>query len=76
MLYAGFALSSDGGASWSAPVSLSLAMPLSWIAQTLQGRMVGDYAASVFVTGRPHAVFAAASAPAGAQFSEAIFYSQ
>jgi hypothetical protein len=48
-------------------------MSLSWLPETISGRMVGDYF-SVFYTddGVPHSVFASADAPAG-MFSEAMF---
>jgi hypothetical protein len=46
-------------------------MTLSWIANTDQGRMVGDYMSTSFTgDGKAHPVFAAAKAPTGSVFSE------
>jgi hypothetical protein len=60
----GFASSPDAGASWSAPTQLAGPMSLTDVADTSQGRMVGDYistsfndagaAATVFAIGLPH----------------------
>lgn len=75
-LYAGFIASSNGGATWSSPATLAGPMSLSWLAQTTQGSMVGDYVASFFSSGRARAVFASASAPAGSTLNEAIFVSK
>jgi hypothetical protein len=48
-------------------------MSLSWIASTNQGRMVGDYISSSFVSGSVRPVFAAATAPSGGRFNESMF---
>jgi hypothetical protein len=60
----GYASSPDGGATWSPPTKLTGPMSLTDIANTSQGRMVGDYistsfndagtAATVFAVGLPH----------------------
>ena len=39
----GFISSTNGGASWSTATQLAGPMTLSWVANTSQGRMVGDY---------------------------------
>jgi hypothetical protein len=72
-LSAGFITSQDGGDSWSNPIDLAGPMSLSWLPETISGRMVGDYF-SVFYTddGVPHPAFAGASAPAGT-FFESMF---
>ena len=42
-LNVGFISSTNGGASWSAATNVAGSMSLSWLANTSQGRMVGDY---------------------------------
>lgn len=69
-----FASSGDGGATWSRPRPLSVeTMPLSWIAATDDGRMIGDYLATSFAGGRAVSVFALAAPPVAGRFREAIF---
>ena len=41
-------LSLDGGATWTPPTRIAGPMSLSWIADTNQGRMVGDYMSTSF----------------------------
>jgi hypothetical protein len=49
-------------------------MSLSWLANTSQGRMVGDYiSTSVLSSGRAWPTVAVASAPAGGLFNEAMY---
>jgi len=63
-LNVGFISSSDGGASWGAPIRLNKhAMRLSWLADTALGHMVGDYLSSAFAGGKAVTVFAAAKRP-------------
>jgi hypothetical protein len=69
-LTAGFVSSLDGGATWSAPKQISAPMNLSWIANTSQGRMVGDYISTSFAGGYAFPVFAIAKPPTGGVFSE------
>ena len=60
----GFISSTDAGTTWSASSRLNTAsMELSWLADTSQGRMVGDYISTSFSNGKAVAVFALASAP-------------
>ena len=71
----GFISSRDGGAHWSAPTQLAGPTPLFEIANTSQGRMVGDYistsfnashtAATVFAVGMPQ--------PSPSTFDEAMY---
>ena len=42
-LNVGFISSTNGGTSWSAATNVTGPMSLSWLANTSQGRMVGDY---------------------------------
>jgi hypothetical protein len=71
-LEVGFISSRDGGASWSSPVQLAGPMKLGWIADTSQGRMVGDYISTSFVGGRALPLFAVAGPPTGDLFDEPI----
>ena len=60
----GFVSSTNGGSTWSSPTVLTQSpMSLSWLPQTTQGRMVGDYLLTSFVGGSAFSVFAVANAP-------------
>ena len=73
-LNAGFVASSDGGATWTPPKRLNAnAMSVSWLPDTNQGRMVGDYIAAVFTPGAVASVIPIASAPSGAAFNLAMY---
>jgi hypothetical protein len=48
-------------------------MSLTWLANTDQGFMVGDYLAMAFANGKPHPVFAAAQAPVSGHFRESTY---
>jgi hypothetical protein len=69
----GFIRSPDGGDSWGAPSQLAGPMSLSWLANTSQGRMVGDYISTSFVARAPKPFFAVAKPPSGGVFDEAIY---
>ncbi|MBV9269820.1 MAG: exo-alpha-sialidase, partial [Candidatus Eremiobacteraeota bacterium] len=62
--------SNDGGVSWNTPQALSQPMTLNWIAQTIQGAMVGDYNGITFAGGRPVITFSNAVAPSGLPFDQ------
>jgi hypothetical protein len=62
-LHVGFASSTTGGASWTAPVTLAGPMSLSWIADA-GGAMVGDYLSGSIVNGTVLSAFAVARQPA------------
>jgi hypothetical protein len=67
----GFIGSSDGGASWSAPVQLAGPVTLSWLANTSQGRMATDFTSTSFTAdGTAHPAFAIAHAPTGGVYDE------
>ena len=67
----GFVSSLDGGATWTPPTRVAGPMSMSWIADTNQGRMVGDYISTSFTgDGKAHPVFATAKAPTGGVFSQ------
>lgn len=68
-LNAGFVSSTNGGSSWSAPVQIAGPMTLSWLPNTSQGRMFGDYiSTSIFAGGRAYPVIPVATAPSGTTF--------
>ncbi|HEV2908929.1 MAG TPA: sialidase family protein [Candidatus Eremiobacteraceae bacterium] len=71
-LFVGFVGSLDGGATWTAPQTIAGPMSLSWLAQTTQGPMVGDYIATAFSGGQPIGVFAIAN-PKGVFFDEGMY---
>jgi hypothetical protein len=75
-LSVGYISSANGGSTWNMPVALSGAMLLSWLPNSQNGLMVGDYVATAFANGVPHGVFAVASAISGTTFAEAIYTGQ
>jgi hypothetical protein len=73
-LNVGFISSTNGGASWGAATNVAGPMTLSWLANTSQGRMVGDYiSTSVLPGGRAWPTVAVATAPSGGLFNEAMY---
>jgi len=71
-----FVSSSNAGASWTKPQLLnSRRVPMSGIARTSLGSMVGDYISTSFANGTPVAVLALASRP-GQRLDEAIYASR
>jgi BNR repeat-like domain len=65
--------STNGAASWGTATMVTGPMTLSWLANTTQGVMVGDYISTSFnASGLAHAVFAVATAPSGG-FHEGMF---
>lgn len=67
VLNVGFISSTNGGKSWSASEQLAGGMNLNWLANTSQGRMVGDYISTSIVPGDDDAtpVFEVAFPPTG-----------
>jgi hypothetical protein len=66
--------SRDAGATWGTPQRLSAqTMQRAWSPNTTQGRMLADYISVSYAAGRPLAVWALASEPAGAELRQAIF---
>ena len=60
----GFVSSTNGGTSWSNPSQLAGPMTMSWLPDTSQGRMVGDYMSASFSgDGNVHPTYVLASAP-------------
>ncbi|MFL5830580.1 MAG: sialidase family protein [Solirubrobacteraceae bacterium] len=73
-LTAGYISSPDGGAHWGDPVQLGDSMSLSEIADTSQGRMVGDYISASFnPSGAAVPVVAVGRSPSTAAFDEAMY---
>ena len=68
----GSSTSSDGGATWTSNMQLAGPMSLTWLANTSQGFMVGDYISTSFSGGPAFAAFAVASSPSKGVFDEAI----
>jgi hypothetical protein len=75
-LNVGFISSTNGGASWSAATNVTGPMTLSWLANTSQGRMVGDYISTSVLPptlgGRAWPTIAVATQPTGGLFNEAM----
>ncbi|HSD25441.1 MAG TPA: sialidase family protein [Solirubrobacterales bacterium] len=71
-LNVGFISSTDGGSTWTPPTKLAGPMSLDWLANTSQGRMVGDYISTSFVHNDAVPFFAEANPPTGGSFDEAI----
>jgi hypothetical protein len=60
----GYISSANGGSSWSPATQLTSGMTMSWIADTSQGRMVGDYISTSFSDdGLAHPAIAVAKVP-------------
>jgi hypothetical protein len=73
-LEVGFISSATGGSTWSAPQTVAGPFTLSQIANTTQGRMVGDYISCSVTGGKAVAIFAVGKAPTNGQaFDEAMY---
>jgi hypothetical protein len=73
-LEVGYISSANGGTSWSAPQTVAGPFGLSLIANTTQGRMVGDYISSSIAAGKAVAIFAVGRTPGGGKaFDEAMY---
>jgi hypothetical protein len=69
----GFISSTSGGSAWSAATQLAGPMTLSWLPNTSQGRMFGDYiSTSVLAGGRAFPVISVATAPTGSTFNQSM----
>ena len=70
----GFISSTNGGATWSAPVQVAGPAPLSWFPNTSQGRMFGDYISTSILAGdNAYPVVPVASAPVSGQLRVSMF---
>jgi len=64
-LNVGYVSSIDGGSHWTSTTNITGPMTLSWLPNTTQGRMVGDYMSTSFSGGTARPVFAVAAVPTG-----------
>ncbi len=70
----GYISSINGGASWSPGQQLAGPMNPTWLANTNQGYMVGDYiSTSILSNGSAYPAFAVASAPTSTGLNEATY---
>ena len=65
--------STNGGTTWGSSHQIAGPMTLSWLAQTNQGVMVGDYISASFSLHKAYAVIAQATAPSGGMFNENMY---
>jgi hypothetical protein len=72
-LSVGFVSSTDGGASWTAPITLAGPMALTDLANTSQGYMVGDYISTSIAGASAVSVFALAKPKQGSVFDEGMY---
>lgn len=73
-LEVGYTQSNDAGATWSAHTDVAGPFAVNLVANTTQGRMVGDYISTSWVGTQAFGAFAVGGAPSGgAAFSEPIF---
>jgi hypothetical protein len=75
-LFVGYVSSPNGGSTWSPPKKLAGPISLSWLPDSQNGLMVGDYIATAFTNGVPHGVFAIAGAKTGTAFHERMVTAQ
>jgi hypothetical protein len=75
-LFVGYISSANGGSTWNSPTPLTGAMELSWLPDSQNGLMVGDYVATAFTNGVPHGAFAISQAKLGSSFNQAIYTAQ
>ena len=75
-LIVGYISSANGGSTWNTPAALTGPMLLTWLPNSQNGLMVGDYIATAFTNGVPHGVFAVASPLTGGSFAEAMYTGQ
>jgi hypothetical protein len=75
-LFVGYVSSHNGGSTWNPRVKLAGPMTLSWLPNSQNGLMVGDYIATAFSNGVPHGVFAVAQAKSGSTFNEGMYTAQ
>src|SRR5262249_38720175 len=69
-IYVGVATSTNGGASWSQPVTVSKAMRATWWANTDEGYMTGDYISISISFNQAVTVVPVATAPNGQAFNQ------
>jgi hypothetical protein len=72
-LNVGYSTSADGGASWTPNTQIAGPMSLTWLPNTTQGYMVGDYVSTSFAGTPAFPAIAVANAPSGSIFDEATY---
>jgi hypothetical protein len=72
-LNVGYISSTNGGTSWSTATQLAGPMTLSWLPNTSQGRMFGDYISTSVRAGRAYPIIPVAHAPSGSTFDLAMY---
>jgi hypothetical protein len=73
ILYAGYAVSNNGGQTWTARKKLAGPMQLTWLPNSQNGLMVADYLAVAFSNGNPFGVIAVAKTLQDGSFNEAMY---
>ena len=73
VLRVGFIQSPDGGTTWHSPVKLTGPFNVTWLANTDQGFMVGDYQGTSYSGSTAFGMFAVAARPSGGTLNEAMF---
>ncbi|HLJ69476.1 MAG TPA: sialidase family protein [Chloroflexota bacterium] len=69
----GFVSSTNGGKSWSSPTQLAGPMQTTWLANTNQGYMVGDYFQTAVSNGTAYPALVVANPPNGSVYDEALY---
>ena len=70
----GYISSINGGSTWSAATQLAGPMTLSWLPNTSEGRMFGDYiSTSIPAGGNAYPILPIANAPTGSTFDLAMY---
>ncbi len=72
-LNVGYSTSVDGGATWTSNTQIAGPMSLTWLPNTTQGFMVGDYLSTSFSGAPAYPAIAVANAPSGSTFDEATY---
>jgi hypothetical protein len=73
-LNVGFISSTNGGTTWSARTQIAGPMTLSWLPNTSQGRMFGDYISTSVRNGaNAYPIIPVATAPSGSTFNLAMY---
>jgi hypothetical protein len=69
----GYIQSNNGGSTWSTHTDVAGPVNVTWIANTSQGRMFGDYISTSWLNGKAVPVLSLASAPFGSLFAQAAW---
>ena len=72
----GYVSSTNGGSSWSSATQLFGPMNTTWLANTSQGYMVGDYFQTTISNGSAYPAFVGAKKPSKSLYKEALYSAQ